>query len=164
LVRDGEGNRPLGGIGLLSGTQQDENQPMKDANVHALLATLYDSYATGDTSGWGDYLAPDVLCIGTDQAEWWQGRDAILSAARAQLAEMNEAGMRVTPGDDPLITDRDSYILVADRPSLNLPDGTVIAVRLTLTLSRVDETLAIQQMHMSVPAPNEAVVHQTLPV
>jgi uncharacterized protein (TIGR02246 family) len=136
---------------------------MNDDAVLALLATLYDSFATGDTSRWADYFAPEVLCIGTDEAEWWQGRDASLSAARAQLAQMSEAGIRVTPGD-PVIADRDSFILVADRPTLHLPDGTVAAVRLTLTLSRVDDALLIEQMHMSVPAANEDVIHQTLPV
>jgi ketosteroid isomerase-like protein len=53
---------------------------MDDARVLALLATLYDSYETGDTSGWAQHLAPDVLCIGTDEAEWWQGREVIVSA------------------------------------------------------------------------------------
>jgi hypothetical protein len=136
---------------------------MEDAGVRALLATLYDSYETGDTSRWVEHLAPDVLCIGTDEAEWWQGREAIASAARAQLVEMSDAGIRITPGD-PVIADRGSIILVADRPILRLPDGTVAAVRLTLALSRVDDVLLIEQMHMSVPAPNEDVIHQTLPV
>ena len=136
---------------------------MNNDAVLALLATLYDSYASGDTSRWAEYLAPDVLCIGTDEAEWWQGRDAISSVARAQSAEMSEAGIRVTPGD-PVIADHDSFILVADRPTLHLPDGTVAAVRLTLALSKVDDALLIEQMHMSVPAPNEDVLHQTLTV
>jgi hypothetical protein len=136
---------------------------MDHAGVLALLATLYESYETGDTSRWAEYLAPDVVCIGTDEAEWWQGREAILSAARAQLGEMSNAGIRVTPGDA-VIADRGSFVLVADRPALHLPDGTVAAVRLTLALSRVEEVLLIEQMHMSVPAPNEEVIHQTLPV
>ena len=136
---------------------------MGHTDVTALLTTLYDSYATGDPSPWENHLTPDVLCIGTDEAEWWQGRDAFLSAARAQLAEMIAAGIRVTPGD-PTITDRDSHVLVADRPTLHLPDGTTIGVRLTLALSRVDETLTIEQMHMSVPASNEDVLRQTLTV
>jgi hypothetical protein len=47
---------------------------------------------------------------------------------------------------------------------VHLPDGTVAVVRLTLALSRVDDVLLIEQMHMSVPAPNEVVIHHVLPV
>ena len=121
------------------------------------------SYATGDSSPWENHFAPDVLCVGTDKAELWRGRDAFLSAARARLAEMIAAAVRVTPGD-PTITDRDSFVLVADRPTLHLPDGTTIGVRMTLALTRVDKTLVIEQMHMPVPASNEDVLSLTVTV
>lgn len=136
---------------------------MAHTDVTTLLLGLYDSYTTGDPSVWESHLAPDVVSIGTDEAEWWQGRDAFLLAARAQLAEMIAAGIRVTPGD-PTITDRGSFVLVADRPTLHLPDGTMTGVRLTLALSRVDEALAIEQMHLSVPVSNEDVLSLTLTV
>jgi len=110
------------------------------------------SYSSRSPKDWYTFSRADGLTVAR-----------IFSVARAQLAEMSEAGIRVTPGD-PVIADHDSFILVADRPTLHLPYGTVAAVRLTMALSRVDDALLIEQMQMSVPAPNEDVIHQTLTV
>jgi ketosteroid isomerase-like protein len=45
------------------------------SEMRQLLAKLYAAFDTGDTADWEQGLAPDVLVIGTDEAEWWQGKD-----------------------------------------------------------------------------------------
>jgi len=54
--------------------------------MRQLLANLYAAFATGDTADWEKGLAPDALVIGTDAAEWWEGKDRILPVLRAQMA------------------------------------------------------------------------------
>lgn len=128
-----------------------------------LLASVYASFASGDASAWEDALADDVLCIGTDEAEWWQGREATLPVLHSQLSEMSRAGISVT-GGEPVVQELGDVVLVADRPTIHLPDGSSAALRATLAAVRGDRGLRIAQMHLSAPAPNAEVVQQELTV
>ena len=126
-----------------------------------LLASIYGSFASGDTSPWEQMLAPDCLGIGTDEAEWFQGKGAILPVMKAQLAEMSTSGIRMT-GGDAIVAEKSDVVWAADRPTLHLPDGTSTALRATVVASRVEGSLVIEQFHLSAGAPNEEVVQQTL--
>jgi ketosteroid isomerase-like protein len=137
---------------------------MKVASEMAeLLVTLYAGFDSGDSSSWEEALAADVLFIGSDELEWWQGRDEVRRAARAQTAEMHGAGIRFRAGDPQIVANGDT-VWVADRPTIHLADGTVIPTRLTLVASAVDGRLVLRQMHVSVGAANEQVLDQTLTV
>jgi ketosteroid isomerase-like protein len=67
-------------------------------DIAGLLTDFYASFGSGETSGWEDHLADDVVCIGTDEEEWLEGKDAILPLLRAQMTEMSAAGISVTGG------------------------------------------------------------------
>ena len=57
-------------------------------DIRDLLATIYASFSSGDGSAWESALGAEVMLIGTDEAEWWQGAD-VLPVLRAQLTEMS---------------------------------------------------------------------------
>jgi ketosteroid isomerase-like protein len=128
-----------------------------------LMAALYDSFTTGDAAVWEAALGDDAQVIGTDEGEWWVGRDTAMAAIRTQLAEMGSAGIRLEAGD-PTVVERGDAVWLADRATLYLPDGSSQVVRLTVGASVVDGRLAIHQMHLSAPAPNEELIHQSLTV
>jgi len=106
-------------------------------------------------------LAPDALVIGTDEAEWWQGKDHVLTVMQAQVGEMHDAGIRFT-GGDPYVVDSGDVVWAADRPTLHLEDGTSVPLRLTAVATRDGDVLLIRQMHVSGGIPNEEMVQQGL--
>jgi hypothetical protein len=126
-----------------------------------LLASIYRSFASGDASPWEQVLAPDCLVIGTDEAEWWQGKGAVLPVIKAQLGQMSASGIRLT-GGDAIVAEKGDLVWAADRPTLHLPDGTSTALRATVVASRVEGSLVIEQFHLSAGGPNEEVFQQTL--
>ncbi len=126
-----------------------------------LLNTFYSSISTGDASVIADSLAPDALVIGTDEAEWWQGKDDVLRVMQAQVGEMHDAGIRFT-GGEPHVVDSGDVVWAADRPTLHLEDGTSVPLRLTAVATRDGDALLIRQMHLSGGAPNEEIVQQEL--
>ena len=137
---------------------------MDDASdVRQLFDGLYDTLATGDASPWADALAEDALVIGTDEAEWWQGKEAAMRVIQAQVTELHEAGLRYS-GSDPQIAGAGDVIWVADRPAAVLPDGTSLPLRLTVVATRDGDALVIRQLHVSVGAPNEEALQQQLTV
>lgn len=133
------------------------------AEMRELLASLYGSFETGDGARLADALAPDVLLIGTDEAEWWQGKERVLSVLRAQLDEMRAAGVRLVGGEAQIAATADS-VWVADRPTMSLSDGTTVPARLTLVATVEDSALLIRQWHVSVGTPNEVLLNQKLTV
>jgi len=52
-------------------------------DMRELLDRMYDSFASGDPTVWTDNVADDVLGIGTDADEWWEGRSLIAKVALA---------------------------------------------------------------------------------
>jgi ketosteroid isomerase-like protein len=133
------------------------------ADVRQLFDGLYESLAAGDSTPWADALAEDALVIGTDEAEWWQGRDTAMKFIGAQVQELHEAGLRYS-GSDPQVSAAGDVVWVADRPTAALGDGTTIPMRLTVVATRDGGSLTIRQMHLSVGAANEDVLQQELTV
>jgi ketosteroid isomerase-like protein len=130
-------------------------------DMKALLAGLYNSFASGDPSAYVDNLADDAVGIGTDEAEFWVGRTRMAPVIEKQVAEMSGAGIRITPGEA-VIGEAGDAVWAADQPTLHLPDGSSTVLRATLLATRDGDRLAIRQMHVSVPAPNEEVVQMEL--
>jgi ketosteroid isomerase-like protein len=138
------------------------DRQMDDASdVRRLFDSLYDILATGDASPWADAIAEDALVIGTDEAEWWQGREAAMRVIQAQVAELHEAGLRYR-GSDPQVAGAGDVVWVADRPEAVLPDGTSLPLRLTAVATRDGGVLVLRQVHLSVGAPNEEALQQQL--
>ena len=132
-----------------------------ESRVRELLAGLYAAFSGGLPTGWEDSVADDVLVIGTDEAEWLQGKERVVPVLAAQMAEMSEAGIRLD-GNDPQVGVAGGTVWVADQPTLRLADGAPLTMRLTLVASQEGDRLIIRQLHVSVGAPNEEVLNQTL--
>ena len=47
-----------------------------------LLNRLYDSIETNNPAAWTDAVAEDVFGVGSDPAEWWEGRAAFVTVLR----------------------------------------------------------------------------------
>jgi hypothetical protein len=131
------------------------------AEMAELFNALYGSLSTGDATAWRESMSPDVLVIGTDDAEWWDGKDAALRVIDAQVSELHQAGVRYTGGELQVGAAGDT-VWAADRPTVHLADGTTVPVRVTAVATREGDSLVIRQMHVSVGAPNEEVVQQDL--
>ncbi|MGI8901455.1 MAG: nuclear transport factor 2 family protein [Nocardioides sp.] len=129
--------------------------------MHALLNTFYGSFESGDGSAFGDSLAPDILFLGTDEAEWWQGADEVRRVWGRQLDELHSAGVGVRGGEPSVVTNGD-VVWAVDRPTVHLADGTTVRLRLTLVAVRDGDRLMLRHLHASVGAPNEEVVKQEL--
>jgi ketosteroid isomerase-like protein len=130
-------------------------------DVRALLDSIYASIGSGDASAYLANLSEDVVGIGTDEAEYWVGRDTMAPIVEKQMAEMSGAGLWVT-GGDPVIGESGDTVWAADRPTLHLPDGSSVVLRATMVATRDGDRLAVRQMHLSAPAPNEEVVQMEL--
>jgi hypothetical protein len=134
-----------------------------DSRVNQLLTNFYASFSSGLPTGWEDSLADDVVVIGTDQAEWLQGKDQVVPVLQAQMTEMSEAGMRVEAGER-RIGAAGGAVWVADAPTMWLADDTALTMRLTAVATTDGERLQVKQLHVSVGVPNEDVLRQTLTV
>src|SRR4051812_16239877 len=121
-------------------------------DIAGLLSDFYSLFAGGDSSDWEDHIADDAVCIGTDEDEWLEGKDAIVSLVRAQVAEMSAAGVRVT-GGSAVTSEHGDMVVISDRPTLQLPDGSSQTLRATLAGRKADGEILIHQMHTSAPAP-----------
>jgi ketosteroid isomerase-like protein len=130
-------------------------------DIAALLADFYASFASGTTSDWEDHIADDAVCIGTDEEEWLVGKDVLLPILHAQVAEMSAAGISVTAGSAVTSEDGD-MVVVSDRPTIHLADGSSQTLRATLAGRRADGEVLIHQIHLSAPAPNAEVVQTDL--
>jgi ketosteroid isomerase-like protein len=132
-------------------------------DISSLLTDLYASFGSGDSSGWEDHIADDAVCIGTDENEWVEGKGAILALLRAQLAEMSAAGISFT-GGRAVTSEHGDMVVVSDRPTIHLSDGSSQTLRATFAGRRVDGEVLIHQMHLSAPAPNVEVVQTELTI
>ena len=130
-------------------------------DISSLLADFYASFGSGTTSAWEDHIADDAVCIGTDEDEWVEGRDAILSLVRTQVTEMSAAGISVT-GGSAVSSEHGDMFVIADRPTVHLPDGSSQTLRASLAGRRVDGDVRIHQMHLSAPAPNAEILQTDL--
>lgn len=130
-------------------------------DITHVLEDFYASFASGDCSAWEDHLAEDVVAIGTDDEEWMVGKEEVLSVLRAQVTEMSAAGIRLSSGT-PVISDHGEMVVVSDRPTILLSDGSSQALRATMAGRRAGGEIMVHQMHMSAPAPNADVVKTEL--
>ncbi len=100
-----------------------------------------------------------VLAIGSDPMEWWHGFATITSVFKAQLKEMD--GFQIL-ADTPLAYRDGSIGWVAGQPTIKLPDGTEMNVRLTAVFQKEPEGWKIVQWHFSIGISNEDLLGATL--
>jgi hypothetical protein len=127
-----------------------------------LLNRLYDSIKTNNPAAWTAAVAEDVLGVGSDPDEWWDGRDVFVRVLTAQIELMAAENLEFLPGT-PHIFEQGDVVWAVDRPTISLPDGTSTQTRLTLVASREGGQLQIRHFHLSVGVPNEEYVGRELP-
>lgn len=100
-----------------------------------------------------------VLAIGTDPTEWWAGYATITRVFKAQLKETG--GFEII-ADTPQAYSDGSIGWVAGQPTLKLPDGTEMPVRLTAVFQKEQNDWKIVQWHVSTGISNEDLIGETL--
>jgi hypothetical protein len=121
--------------------------------ITEMLTEMYAAGASGDPTAWAGRIAQHhpPVGIGTDVAEYWIGHDKLVEVTTAQLHGMSAAGITFTPGQ----IRADSHGDVAwatDQPTLRMPDGTALALRLTVVAVKEDGELRWTHFHLSAPA------------
>jgi hypothetical protein len=128
-----------------------------------LMRRWYEAFAAGDSAFLEGAFSHQegVLAIGTDPQEWWTGYDTIVRTLRAQMQELG--GMRFAPGE--VVAYREGTVgWAVDRPSIQLPDGAEIPVRISAVYHQEDAAWKLVHWHVSIGVPNEEAVGQELTV
>ena len=130
-------------------------------DMRVLLGRMYDSFASGDPTVWTSNVADDIIGIGTETAEWWDGREVIERIAGTQVKELSNAGARLAAGD-PRIFEHGNVVWSVDRPVLHLSDGSATPLRVTAIAVSDGGPLQLKHFHYSVGAMNEEIFQQEL--
>jgi len=119
---------------------------------------MYAMFETGDPSTVDSLLSREqgILGIGTDPDEWWVD-EALAMAFRAQLPEMHAAGMRFRSGDVKAYSEG-SVGWIADQPTLLLPNGGEVQMRLTSVWRREADAWKMVQFHLSIGVSNQEAI------
>ena len=133
-----------------------ESNELKD-----LYVRLCEAQTTGDYSFFENFFSrkDGVLAIGTDPSEWWAGYDTITKVFKAQLKEVS--GVQVL-ADTPLAYCDGPIGWVAGQPTVKLPNGVAIPMRLSAVFQREPEGWKIVQWHSSLGVANEDSIGETL--
>jgi hypothetical protein len=97
-----------------------------------------------------------IVVIGTDPAQWTEGREQWIAAREAVIREME--GLRLEAGEEPHGYEEGSMGWVADRPRAVLPGGNAISTRLTGIVRQEEGEWRLVHIHLSVGVPDEEVV------
>ena len=133
----------------------------RSAEVEAAATAMLDAMQRGDAAAATGLMASDLSAvIGTDDGEWWEGRDASTAAMAAQLEAM---------GGFPLNVEHlrgygaEGFGWFETRGSVAVDDGSV-SVRMTGALRREADGWKFVQIHASVGTPNADLGMPDLPV
>jgi len=137
----------------------------RNADLARQLSGLYEVFNTGDASKIDEFLSSeaDILGVGTDPREWWAGSDAFRQAFNTQPAEMHAAGLRFESADLQAFSEG-SVGWFADQPTLKLPDGGGVPMRLTGVCHQEDGNWKMVQFHLSIGAMNEESIGEELTI
>jgi hypothetical protein len=136
----------------------------RDAELAEYVAKFYTVFNTGDVTSLGDFVSRDhgILGIGTDPREWWIGED-VIRAFQTQPPEMHAAGLRFDSGEVHAYREG-SVGWLADQPTLKLPDGGEVPMRLTAVCHQEDGAWKMVQFHLSIGIANEEALNEELTV
>ena len=126
-----------------------------NAELAGSVARMYAMFETGEPSVVDAILSqsPDVHGFGTDPDEWWVS-EALATAFRVQVPEMHAAGMRFRAGDIKAYSEG-STGWIADQPTLLLPNGAAVPMRLTAVWRLEAEAWKMVQFHLSIGVSNQ---------
>jgi ketosteroid isomerase-like protein len=132
----------------------------RSAEVEVIVAALYQALKTGEIGEFQARLSDDVLAIGTDPEEWWEGKDATIRAFREQ-AEAMGGGFPIEPGEISANALGD-VAWFASRPTFVVGDDRM-PCRHTGVFAREDGDWKLVETHLSIGVPNEEAVGRDLP-
>ena len=133
----------------------------QSTELKELYLRICEAQSKGDYSFFERYFSQKdgVLAIGTDPTEWWAGYATITKVFKAQLEETG--GFQIL-ADTPQAYGDGSIGWVAGQPTLKLPDGTEMPVRLTAVFQKEQDGWKIVQWHFSIGISNEDLIGETL--
>lgn len=122
---------------------------------------IYEALTEGDHSFFERHVArhAGMLAIGTDPNEWWAGAATFTGVLKTQLQEM---GGFPLVAHDPQAYSEGSVGWMADHPTIRLPDGTEIPIRLTLVFVKENNDWKVVLWHASVGVRNEELLGKAL--
>jgi ketosteroid isomerase-like protein len=130
--------------------------------VEDLTRAIYDGMRRGDVPAVVATISGQdgLVWIGTDPAEWWTGHDTVAAVFRAQLDAIGSFDL---VGGDPMGYGDGDVAWVADQPSVRLPDGGELPLRVTAVAHREADCWRFVQWHVSVGVANEDALGAELP-
>ena len=131
-------------------------------DVKQAMTRFYELFSGGDADQLRDFIAADedAFVIGTDPNQWEMGRDTWADSFRAQTEQMPGIGMRA--GARLAGYEKGDVGWAADEPSIVLPDGTPIPVRVTGVFHREGGEWRVVTVHVSFGVP-DAKLEELLP-
>lgn len=129
--------------------------------IAGVMKNFYDRWSAGDGAFLDDLLTKqrDVVFVGTDPEEWWQGRDNVYKIWSTQFKEMG--GITITSGRLSAYAKGDVGWAV-DNPTLRMPNGTQASLRMTCVFERESGDWRLVHAHASIGVPNEEAIGQEL--
>lgn len=130
--------------------------------VEAAGLAVYAAMTSGDPEAVVKLLAEGdgVLGIGSDPAEWWEGREEVARATRVQVPEMQGIGFESTRASGWADGNVGWF---ADEPVLKLPDGSEQRARFTAVFTKTGTDWRMLQFHFSMGVGNEEAIGIDLP-
>jgi hypothetical protein len=120
-----------GTMSMAAGAQKGVHRKMRrSAEVRGALLRFYEVFPAGDLEEFAQIIVREnegVVVIGTDPAQWIEGREQWMAAREAVVHAME--GLRFEAGEEPHGYEEGSMGWVADRPRAVLPDGNAISPR-----------------------------------
>jgi ketosteroid isomerase-like protein len=134
----------------------------RSADVEELVKSMWEAMRRGEAASVTGLVADgeDVVWVGTDPDEWWEGADKVRQVIGEQLGAMG--GFEVINTNPTAFEDGDVG-WVADRGAIRLPDGKEVPIRATGVLTRQAGEWRIVQFHASIGVGNEDALGEDLP-
>ncbi len=120
-----------------------------------LIQEYYRASARGDTAFLAEFVARDAgtIVIGTDDAEWWEGGDHIVTTWSE--AWQSRGGLPVVQSEPRAFRAGDVGWIV-DRAAWQLPNGRIAPFRLSAVVRHENGRWLLAHAHFSVGVPNDA--------
>jgi ketosteroid isomerase-like protein len=101
-----------------------------------------------------------LLVVGSDPNEWWVGHEMSARVFKAQVEEMG-GNLQIEAGDIAAFAE-DSVGWAVDRPTMRMPNGQAIPMRVTAIFHHEDGAWRIVHWHASMGVTNASIVGKEL--
>jgi hypothetical protein len=127
------------------------------AAVREALLTFYERFSAGNVDAFAQSIAswPDAFVIGTGPTEWQDGRDTWIAGYEMQITAI--PGIRMQAGNVRAYAEG-ALGFAADQPSIVLPNGLSVPVRLTAVLRQESGIWKLLNIHFSAGVPDEVLI------